>query len=74
MVVRIMRRASELSKWIKFQRGLPVRIVSYIACGEIMKLQFRVSVILVLLPSYVLPFYLKLLIRKEIVADHSVWV
>ena len=49
-----------------------MRIVSYIACGEIMKLQFRVSVILVVLPLYVLPFYLKLLIRKEIVADHSV--
>ena len=49
-----------------------MRIVSYIACGEIMKLQFRVSVILVVLPLYVLQFYLKLLIRKEIMADHSV--
>ena len=49
----------------------------YTACDEIMKLRFLtflLSVIPVVSLLHVLPFYLKLLIRKEIVADHSVVV
>ena len=47
----------------------------YIACDEIMKLMvfnFLLSVIPVILPLYVLPFYLKLSIGKEIVAYHCI--